>query len=539
MLTFLRVRGFAIIDELEVDFENGFNIITGETGSGKSIIINALSTLINQKISSDVLKTSARQAEIVAHFSYDGKEYILKRIIHTTGRSRAYLNDEPITLGKIEELGNTFLHIYGQNEYRELFEKDRYIHLIDSIAGITDKRMSLARMVKELKELETELKSMIKDAGESSKEISFLEFQIDEIDRANLKDGEEEELRQRIKVLKDAQRIKLALQEIVETLYERDESVLALLTSSIQALKTFNHIDFLKGLKDRMESISYDIEDLYREIKINERDINDDQDELNRTEERLSKIFTIKEKYGKTLNDIRRYRENAQNRLFYLKGLEEHINDTQQKIDSLKKELDNLAGFISDKRKEISPEMARLVMDELKLLAMKNTVFVIDIKDRGYIEEDGKDVVDFLISTNPGEALKPLTSVASGGELSRIMLAIKKVMGGDEKKTLIFDEVDTGIGGMVADMVGQRLKSLSRNHQIICITHLPQIAVYGDCHFLVEKKQMKDYTITNIKRLEDSDRVYEIARMLGGMEITDKTIQRSEEMLENVKKSDH
>lgn len=536
MLTFLRVRGFAIIDEIEVDFEDGFNVITGETGAGKSIIINALSTLINQKISPDVLKTSARQAEIVAHFLYGEREYILRRVIHASGRSRAYLNDEPITLGRMEELGNSLSHIYGQNEYRDLLEKDRYINLIDNIAGLEEKRITLAGMVRELRELETGLKTMMKDAEQRSKEIYFLEFQIDEIDSANMKEKEEEELRQRLKTLKDAERIKIALQEIRELFYEREESIHGMIRSSVNVIKMFSHIDFLKRIRERIESISYDLEDVLREIRDGEKSLVHDPDELNKIEERLSRLFAIKEKYGKTLEDVRQYREGAEKRLSYLKGLEENIEIMEKRINSLRNEVEDLAGLLSNMRKQKAPEIARLVMDELKLLAMENTEFVIDIKDRGTIEEEGRDDVDFLLSTNPGEALKPLRRVASGGELSRIMLAIKKVMGGDEERALIFDEVDTGIGGMVADMVGQRLKSLSRTHQIICITHLPQIAVYGDCHFLVEKKQTKDYTITDIKRLTDSERINEIARMLAGMGITEKTIRISEEMLSNAKK---
>jgi len=536
MLTFLRVRGFAIIDEIEVDFEDGFNVITGETGAGKSIIINALSTLINQRISTDVLKTSARQAEIVAHFLYGEREYILRRVIHASGRSRAYLNDEPITLGRMEELGNSLLHIYGQNEYRDLLEKDRYINLIDNIVGLEDKRITLAGMVRQLRELETGLKTMMKDAEQRSKEIYFLEFQIDEIDSANLKEKEEEELRQRLKTLKDAERIRIALQEIGELFYEREESIHGMIRSSVNAIKMFSHIDFLKRIRERIESISYDLEDVLREIRDGEKSLAHDPDELNKIEERLSRLFAIKEKYGKTLEDVTQYREDAKKRLLYLTGLEENIEIMEKKINALRNEVEDLAELLSNMRKQKAPEIARLVMDELKLLAMENTEFVIDIKDRGTIEEDGRDDVDFLLSTNPGEALKPLRRVASGGELSRIMLAIKKVMGGDEERALIFDEVDTGIGGMVADMVGQRLKSLSRTHQIICITHLPQIAVYGDCHFLVEKKQMKDYTITDIKRLTDSERINEIARMLAGLGITEKTIRISEEMLSNAKK---
>lgn len=472
----------------------------------------------------------------MAHFLYGEREYILRRVIHASGRSRAYLNDEPITLGRMEELGNSLLHIYGQNEYRDLLEKDRYINLIDNIVGLEDKRITLAGMVRQLRELETGLKTMMKDAEQRSKEIYFLEFQIDEIDSANLKEKEEEELRQRLKTLKDAERIRIALQEIGELFYEREESIHGMIRSSVNAIKMFSHIDFLKRIRERIESISYDLEDVLREIRDGEKSLAHDPDELNKIEERLSRLFAIKEKYGKTLEDVMQYREDAKKRLLYLTGLEENIEIMEKKINALRNEVEDLAELLSNMRKQKAPEIARLVMDELKLLAMENTEFVIDIKDRGTIEEDGRDDVDFLLSTNPGEALKPLRRVASGGELSRIMLAIKKVMGGDEERALIFDEVDTGIGGMVADMVGQRLKSLSRTHQIICITHLPQIAVYGDCHFLVEKKQMKDYTITDIKRLTDSERINEIARMLAGLGITEKTIRISEEMLSNAKK---
>ncbi|MCX8110085.1 MAG: DNA repair protein RecN [Syntrophorhabdaceae bacterium] len=539
MLAYLKVKGFAIIDEIEVDFDEGFNVITGETGAGKSIIINALSTLINQKVSTDMLKTSAKQAEIVAHFLEKGEEYIIKRVIHASGRSRAYLNNDSITLNKMEELGNSFLHIYGQNEHRDLLEKERYISLIDKIAGLDEKRSILSDKVRQLRELENRLRTMNKEAEGRLNEMAFLEFQVHEIEEASLKAGEEERLKERLKVLKDAERIKMILHEIGEKFYEGEGSIHDILKSAANMVKTFSHIDFIKVIRQRIESISYDLEDIFRYIKEEEKGLTHDPDESKRIEERLSRIFTIKDKYGKTLDEIKRYEENARHRLLYLKELTGNIEITQKNIDLLRKEVEDLAQMISHERKKIAPEIERLVVDELKMLAMEKTEFFIEIKDKGTIEEDGRDEIDFLISTNPGEALKPLRRVVSGGELSRIMLAIKKVMGGDEEKTLIFDEVDTGIGGMVADMVGQRLKSLSRNHQIICITHLPQIAVYGDSHFLVEKKQMKDYTITDIKRLTDTERVGEVARMLGGLEITEKTIQRSEEMLTNAKKGIH
>ncbi|HOJ43152.1 MAG TPA: DNA repair protein RecN [Syntrophorhabdaceae bacterium] len=539
MLNFLKVKDFAIIDEMEVDFEDGFNVITGETGAGKSIIINALSTLLSQRVSPEVLKTSAKQAEITAHFLEGEREYILKRVILASGRSRAYLNGEPITLSKMEEIASTLIHIYGQNEYRDLLEKERYIKMVDNILKIDVHREALREKVMKLRELDSNLKIMLKEAGTKDKEMAFLEFQIDEIEKACLKGHEEEQLKERLKLLKEGERIKSILKEVEEYLYENDTSTYSSISSCLSLLKPYRQIQVLNDITERLESLSYEVDDIYREIKERSKTVYDDPDELKKVEDRLSKIFSLKEKYGKTIEDIDRYYKNAKERLRYLLELSENIKEKEKKIAELNRDLNELAEFLSNKRKEGVFEIEKMVMEELKMLAMENTVFHIEIKDKGFIDEDGKDDVEFLISPNPGEALKPLRKIASGGELSRIMLAIKRVMGDKEDKTLIFDEIDTGIGGMVAEMVGLRLKMLSKNHQVICITHLPQIAVYGDCHFLVEKQQMKDYTMTGIKRLEENERIKEIARMLGGLEITDKTIQKAEEMLLNVKKSNH
>lgn len=537
MLVFLRVKGFAIIDEIQVDFDDGFNVITGETGAGKSIIINALSTLINQRVSADMIKSAAKSAEITAHFINRDKEYILKRIISASGRSRAFLNDEPITLSRMEELGSDLINIYGQNEYQNLLDKERYTYLIDSILNLDEIKRQLSEGVRQLKDVNNGLRMMKKEIEGREKEIALLEFQLDEIERSSIKEQEEEQVRERLKVLRDAERIKQVLEEIKERFYEGDGSVHNVLVSSLGLLKTFYGIDFLDNIKDRIESVSFDIEDIFRLINEASKGLSDDPDELKRLEERLSIIFNIKDKYGKTYEDIKIYEDNAKNRLRYLKALSEDIEGLEKKRDDLQSETERLARELSDSRKAGAPKIEKAVISELNLLAMKKTEFSIEIKDKGTIEEDGKDDIEFLISTNPGEALKPLRRIASGGELSRIMLAIKKVMGGDEEKTLIFDEIDTGIGGMVADMVGQRLKGLSGGRQIICITHLPQIAVYGDSHFLVEKHQKKDTTITYIKRLSRAQRVDEIARMLGSAVITEKTIQRSEEMLNNAEKS--
>ncbi len=283
--------------------------------------------------------------------------------------------------------------------------------------------------------------------------------------------------------------------------------------------------------------MSFVIEDVFSEIKGMERTLDDNPDELQRLDDRLARLYAIKDKYGKTYEDVMIYKNSALERLSSLKSISDNIKDLEMKKSLLDERINDLAGRLSKARRQGSPGIEKAIIDELKLLSMKGMRFVIKFTDKGFIDESGGDDIDLLISANPGEELKPLRKIASGGEISRIMLAIKKVIGGDEERTLVFDEIDSGIGGRVADMVGKRLKDLSKKHQVICITHLPQIAVYGDCHYLVEKVQGDQSTRTNIKKLSKSERVDEIARMLGGAVITEKTIIRSEEMLQNAEKS--
>jgi len=274
-------------------------------------------------------------------------------------------------------------------------------------------------------------------------------------------------------------------------------------------------------------------------IKNIEKAIDIDPEELNRLNERLSKIFLLKEKYGKTINDIKCYCEKAKTRLDYLQSLSEETHGIEKRRQILEQEVQHIAQRLSEERKKKALSIEKEIVKELGFLSMKDMDFNIYFTDKGGIDEDGKDDVELLISTNRGEPLRPLRKVASGGELSRIMLAIKKVMGGVEDRVLVFDEIDSGIGGKVAEMVGIRLKEISKSHQVICITHLPQIAIYGDHHFVVEKVQRGEKTSTNIKRLNRDERVMEIARMLGGIAITEKTIKRAEEMLEYAEKGKH
>lgn len=539
MLSFLKVKGFAIIDELQIEFGEGFNVITGETGAGKSIIINALSTLMRTKVSTDIVRTNAEHAEIIGHFFYKDQEFILKRVVSANGRSRSFLNNEPVTTARLSELGKTLVNMYGQNEFQYLLDKENYIDILDSLLSLDSERMTLKEKVQAFRKCEMELLAKKRETEGREKETALLEFQLDELERAALQEGEEERVKERLKMLRNAEKIQTSLNAISEGLYEGEGSVHMIMKRFVSLLKPFNGIDTIQKLMEKIESVSYDMEDIFLQIRGMEKELFYDPDELQKLDERLQRIYELKSKYGKSYHEIKEFIVSAQERLAYLKTLTTDIGDLEKQRAFLAEEVKRLAQSLSEQRKKGKKSIENAIVDELGFLSMKGMKFDIAIADKGLIDENGMDDVDFLISTNPGEPLKPLRKVASGGELSRIMLAIKRVIGGDEEKTLIFDEVDAGIGGRVADLVGKRLRDLSGKHQVICITHLPQIATYADRHFLVEKIVRKGTTRTHIKQIDASERVHELARMLGGAMITEKTVQRAEEMIHHATKGIH
>jgi DNA repair protein RecN (Recombination protein N) len=539
MLTFLKVKGFAIIDELQVEFGEGLNVITGETGAGKSIIINALSTLMRTKAPVDIVRTNADHAEIMGHFFYKNDEYVLKRIISANGRSRAFVNDDPVTANKLAELGDTLINIYGQNEFQYLLNKESYVVILDNLLSLDNERLILSGKVQALRKCEAELAAKKKEAEGWEKEIALLNFQVEEIDAARLKEGEEEHLKERLKILRDAEKIKAILNAVTEGLYEGEESVHMCMKRFVGLLRPFCSINTVEKLAERIKTVSFDIEDIFVQLRDLEKELSFDPEELQKIDERLNRIYELKNKYGKSYQEIREYETSANERLVYLKSLTTDIGDLEKLKITLEKDVRALAKHLSEERKNGTEPVEGAIVAELAFLSMKGMLFHIAIADKESIDESGQDDIDFLISTNPGEPLKPLRKIASGGELSRIMLAIKRVIGGDEEKTLIFDEVDAGIGGRVADLVGRRLQDLAEKHQVICITHLPQIATYADRHFLVEKIIKKGSTRTDIRNLDASERVEELARMLGGATITKKTIQRAEEMIHHAEKGIH
>ncbi len=539
MLTFLAVKGFAIIDEILVEFGEGLNVITGETGAGKSIIVNALSNLMKVKTPADVVRTNADRAEVTGHFHSGDQEHILMRIINASGRSRAFMDDDPVPANKLAEIGDSLISIYGQNEFHYLLDKERYVGILDNLLGLENLRMALGEKVQSLRRCEAELEAKRKEAEGREKEIALLEFQVEEIDRERIKEGEEEQLKERIKILKDAEKIRTSLGIIEEGLCEGEYSAYLGCKKAVGLLKPFTGIEAVEQLRTRIETLFFDIEDLSCQIHDIEKSLSHDPEELQTLEERLLRLYDLKSKYGRTCEDIRRYEESANKRLGYLKTLSTDIGDLEKKRADLGGEVGVLAENLSAERSRRAGPVEKAVVEELGFLSMKGIAFHIAVTKKENIDETGMDDVELMISTNPGEPLKPLRKIASGGELSRIMLAVKRVIGGDEGKTLVFDEVDAGIGGRVADLVGRRLRDLAARNQVVCITHLPQIASYGDHHFLVEKVFDGGATKTNIRKLSSRERVEELARMLGGATITEKSLERAEEMIDHVEKSLH
>jgi DNA repair protein RecN (Recombination protein N) len=536
MLTFLKVKDFAIIDELQAEFGQGFNVITGETGAGKSIIISALSTLMNTRTPAEVVRSNAPQSEVTAHFFYNEEEYLLRRIISSSGRSRSFVNDSPVTANRLAEIGNMLISIYGQNESQVLFNKDSYVGMVDALLSLVKDRDVLAQKVQALRRIEAETERKRSEVNGRGREIELLDFQLAEIERENVKAGEEESIKGRLQILKDAERIGKGLEEIVEGLYDGEGSAHGVLRRSAALLKPFSRIETMEGLRERIESVSFEIEDILAAVKEIEKGLHYDQDEIQRLEDRLHRMHELKSKYGKTYEEMKAYEASANQRLAYLKSISTDLADLDKKSAVLREEVNKLAANLSRRRRQGAGEIEGGVVEELGLLSMKGLQFKIVITERAVIDESGKDDIELLISTNPGEPLRPLRKIASGGELSRIMLAMKKIIGGEEEKTLIFDEVDAGIGGRVAELVGKRLQSLAGTHQVICITHLPQIATYGHHHFLVEKQVGRGKTRTYISRLSAEARVKELARMLGGEIITTKTLEKAEEMLRHAEK---
>ncbi|NOX18438.1 MAG: DNA repair protein RecN [Chlorobi bacterium] len=565
MLQTLFIKDYAIIDELTIEFGAGLNVITGETGAGKSILVDSLGLILGERSSTEAIRRGAKKTIVEAVFEIDSfkkiknildeeeietnAELIIRREVNLKGNSRAFANDSPITINKLKEIGAALVDLHGQHEHQSLLYKENHIQLLDEFCGFEKELEEFAEKIKTLESKRSELKKLLRSEKESADKIELYKFQAEEIDAVSPTKGEDEKLENRLKKLENAEYLATITAELYERLYEGEGSTFDSLQSVQTILEKLLSVDGeFKNAAEEFENILTQLGDVSDFLRRYCDSIEIDSEELESARERLSSINLLKKKYGGSVDALISYREKIEKEIESEENLEENINALKEEIKRLGKELGALAANLSKKRKAAAKEVEREVVENLKELGVGHAKFEIRIEpleaapdEGGTIPHGGKaykytprgfDAVEFFISTNVGETVKPLAKTASGGEISRVMLALKSVMAKRDKlPLLIFDEIDVGISGQIARKVGRALKNLSAMHQIIAITHLPQIASFGNHHYSVLKIEKEGRTVTAVKKLDDDGRIGEVAKLMSGDKLTETTLNNARELL--------
>ena len=550
MLQNIHVKNMALIDEADVDFGGHLNILTGETGAGKSIIIGSISTALGGKVSRDVIRKDAEYALVELNFKVnspqilaelekmeipvDGDEVVISRRI-TGSRSVARINGELVSLPVLRQAAAFLIDIHGQHEHQSLLHKDKHLAILDQfsreeMASVKD---ALKDSYREYMILKKEMDGAITDEGKRLSEISFLQYQIEEIENANLQDGEEEQLDKAFRKMSHARQMMESVAAAHGmTGYEGASSAGDLVGRALRELSSVEKYDeAIGGLISMLTDIDGLLNDFNRELADYESGLTFDESVYHETEDRLNLIQRLKTKYGSSIAEILAHQAECQEELEKLDDYENYLSGLRMKLDQAEKELKDLSDKLTTIRRANAAVLQERIKAALIDLNFLDVRFEIHCEPLGHYTENGQDSIEFMISTNPGETVKPLGKVASGGELSRIMLAVKSVLAdADAIETLIFDEIDTGISGRTAQKVSEKMAVIARKHQVICITNLPQIAAMADDHYVIEKSAMEQRTITEIYHLSDDASVGEIARLLGGVEITDAVMQNAREM---------
>ncbi len=553
MIKSLRIRNLATIEDIELNLKKGFSILTGETGAGKSIIIDGIRLVLGEKGSPDMIRTGKKETSVEVIFPFQQKmanfknffpesenELFVQRKISQQRAGKGYINGILVPIKKLKEIGRDLVDIYGQNDHVFLLNLEYQLNYLDDFASAFSFKKDVSRLAQELKKLLREKKGLETKEREREQRLDFLDFQIKEIEKAQLRRGEEEELRQSRNILKNAEKIGILVEKALEISYNQENSISSLLAQLQNIVNGLT--DFDKTFKEADKAISQfsitigEFSDFL--IKFEEKQTTAPE-KLEETEERLSQIEKLKRKYGASVDDILSYLDRAKQEYEDLSTSQEKLAELEKEIEKKFKEYKANAEKLSSLRKKSARKLEKEVEKEIIILGMKRARFKIKIETflptpdtMEKVKESGTEDVEFLISPNPGEELRPLRKIASGGELSRVMLALKTIGKEIEKlRTLIFDEIDSGIGGKTAEFVAQKLKKLSNQHQIICISHLPQIASFATHHYRIDKKVSKERTFTTVKKLSFEERVTEIARLLAGTRITETTLRSAREML--------
>lgn len=552
MLEKLHIKNFALITELEVKFKAGLNVLTGETGAGKSIIFDAINFVLGEKADKEQIKSGTDAAEVWAVFSVDNdfvKErladkgvqpddegcVLLERSFGTDGKSNCKINGKTATVGMLKEISEYLVDIHGQYDHQSLLKNDSQLVLLDRLCGddVKENLKKIKDRFKGFKETLKMLEDLNGDDADREAKIDLYKFQINEIKMANLRPGEEEELNEKREVMANGVKLKKFSDEALDVLYRSDSnSASDKIAQALDAVSSITRVDAAQApIEESLESIAAQLEGVIEKLRHYSDSIDTDPRDLDEIEIRLQLIYDMKKKYGSTIEEINAFVDKAEEKLTFIENSAEMLMEYQIRKEADERIINKLADEVSEARHQEAQHLGKQIEDVLYDLGMINAVFNVSITPAAELNEYGKDKVEFLISANLGEEPKPLNKIASGGEMSRVMLALKVILADvDQIGTFIFDEIDTGISGRTAQRVAEKMAKVAKSHQILCITHLPQIAAMADTHYLIDKISADDGTTTTVTQLDDNEVEEELARLIGGAKITDATRNAAKDM---------
>ena len=549
MLSLLHIENIAVIECADISFDRGFNVLTGETGAGKSIVIDAISAILGQRAYRDMIRTGSTKASVravfadvpqLSWFEENGVEYdpetIIQREIYLDGKNVCRVNGSLVTVSILNKLGIQLINIHGQHDSTSLFDEANHLTFLDDFAANYALREAYLEKYQAVEKLRKEISRISMDEGEKLRRMETLKYQIAEIEKAELEAGEDEELEARRKLLQNSEKIANGLNDAVENLYGGDDTdgAASLLATAERALARVSKFSTqIAELHEKVADLMYQVQDAAEIARDVQYELSYSADELDRIESRLDVIHKLRRKYGVTCADILEYLEKAKQELDEIEFADDHVERLKKKLKTAEKEAWDAAFVLRENRKATAEKLSARILTELAQLDMPKVQFACQFTELE-LTTLGADAVAFYMSANVGEALKPMSKVASGGELARIMLAMKNVLAEQDKvNTLIFDEVDTGVSGRAAQKVAEKLRSVARNKQVLCVTHLPQLAAMGDTHLLIAKGERDGRTYTTVTPLDLEGRKRELARIIGGANITETTLKSAEEMLQS------
>lgn len=547
MLSLLHIENIAVIECADISFDRGFNVLTGETGAGKSIVIDAISAILGERAYRDMIRTGTERASVRAvftevpefpWFAENGVEYdpetVISREIHLDGKNICRVNGTLVNVSCLHKLGIQLINIHGQHDSAALFDEENHLAFLDAFADNGKLRASYEERYEAVAKLRREISSLTMDEGEKLRRMENLKYQIAEIEKAELEPGEDDRLEERRKVLQNAEKLSNGMETAVECLYggEDSDGASGLLAQAEYALARLSRFsDSFAALHDRVSDLMYQVQDAAEEVRDARDSLSYSAEELEQIESRLDVIHKLRRKYGTTCEDILEYLDKAKKELDEIEFADDKLERLKKNLKKAEKEAWDAAGVLRENRKQAADTMSKRILSELAQLDMPRVQFACRFTETE-LTANGADAVAFYMSANAGEALKPLSRVASGGELARIMLAMKNVLAEkDQVATLIFDEVDTGVSGRAAQKVAEKLRSVAVHKQVLCVTHLPQLAALANTHLLIAKSERDGRTYTSVTPLNLEGRKRELARIIGGANITETTLKSAEEML--------